>query len=102
VWHVLRCAARSHRGDSKAALVDCNEAIRRDPRHEPSYLTRCDGKGRNGPFAEALVKHTDTPGLEINLLFRKVRDEVLRMTERRQEPHVYGSLSAEELFFRAK
>jgi tetratricopeptide (TPR) repeat protein len=61
-----------------------------------------DGKGPNGPFAEAFVKHVDTPGLEINLLFRKVRDEVLRSTERRQEPYVYGSLSAEEFYFRAR
>jgi tetratricopeptide (TPR) repeat protein len=61
-----------------------------------------DGKGPNGPFATAFVKHVDTPGLEINLLFRKVRDEVLRNTERRQEPYVYGSLSAEEFYFRAR
>ena len=36
-----------------------------------------DGESENSPYAEALVKHLAEPGLEISLLFRKVRDEVL-------------------------
>ena len=31
--------------------------------------------------------------LEISLLFRKVRDQVLAATENLQEPYVYGSLT---------
>src|SRR5262249_33495818 len=44
--------------------------------------TTLDGTGANtnSPFIIALVKHLDTAGLEINLLFRKVRDEVLAAT----------------------
>jgi len=58
-----------------------------------------DGDGSNSPFLAALVKHLPTPGLEINKLFRLVRDEVLTATLRKQEPFLYGSLPAEDLFF---
>jgi uncharacterized caspase-like protein len=59
-----------------------------------------DGVGMpNGPFVTALVKNLDIVGVEIGLLFRKVRDEVLVMTSRRQEPFVYGSLPSEEFYF---
>ncbi len=59
-----------------------------------------DGKGLNSPFTEALLAHMEQPGLEVNLLLRKVRDEVRRKTDRRQEPFHYGSLSSEQLYFR--
>lgn len=59
-----------------------------------------DGEGQNSPYTKALLKHMDESGLEINLLFRKVRDTVLRNTGRQQEPYVYGSLPGIELFFR--
>ena len=61
--------------------------------------TALDGES-NSPFLEALVKHIGEPGLEINLLFRKVRDEVLTKTNRQQEPFTYGSLPAQPFFFR--
>ena len=61
--------------------------------------TALDGEA-NSPFLEALVKHIGEPGLEINLLFRKVRDEVLTKTSRQQEPFTYGSLPAQPFFFR--
>jgi hypothetical protein len=37
-------------------------------------------------------------GLEISLLFRRVRDEVMSETGNRQEPFVYGSLSAVPIY----
>jgi hypothetical protein len=58
-----------------------------------------DGNGRNSPFAIALAKHLSEPGVEIGLLFRRIRDDVLGATGGQQEPFVYGSLSAEELYF---
>jgi uncharacterized caspase-like protein/uncharacterized protein YraI len=56
--------------------------------------TADDGDGEHSPFAESLLRHIETPGLEINFLFRKVHDEVLQATEGRQEPFVYGSLGS--------
>jgi uncharacterized caspase-like protein len=59
-----------------------------------------DGAGSNSPFAEAWVAYLEEPGLEINFLFRKVRDQVLANTGKRQEPYLYGSLPSESLYFR--
>lgn len=52
-----------------------------------------DGNGGNSPFALALADKLREPGLEISLMFRQVRDEVMTATDNRQEPHTYGALS---------
>jgi peptidoglycan hydrolase-like protein with peptidoglycan-binding domain len=57
-----------------------------------------DGSGRNSPFAKALLDNIEQPGLEIDFLFRKVRDAVLSDTRQRQEPFVYGSLPGEHIY----
>jgi uncharacterized caspase-like protein len=57
-----------------------------------------DGAGTNSPFALALAEHMQTPDLEIGLMFRRVRDSVLRATTNRQEPHTYGSLPGDPYF----
>lgn len=51
--------------------------------------------GKHSPFTEALLKHIATPGLEIRLLFGRVRDEVIELTRHEaepQQPHIYGTL----------
>jgi len=62
--------------------------------------TALDGDSANSPYAEALVKHLSEPGLEISLLFRKVRDDVYGSTGRQQEPYTYGSLPAQPFYFK--
>ncbi|MEM8740613.1 MAG: caspase family protein [Pseudomonadota bacterium] len=57
-----------------------------------------DGEGRNSPYARALIAALQYPGLEVGKLFRVVRDSVLSETEGRQEPFLYGSLSASDFF----
>lgn len=54
-----------------------------------------DGDGGNSPFALALVKHITSPGLDLRLAFGRVRDEVKRLTNNRQEPFVYASLGGD-------
>jgi uncharacterized caspase-like protein len=61
--------------------------------------TAADGAGANSPFAEALAKRLTQAGLEISLLFRSVRDDVLQSTGRAQEPFTYGSLSGNAFYF---
>jgi hypothetical protein len=56
-----------------------------------------DGDGRNSPFTTALLKYITQPGLDIRLALGKVRDDVLRATNHRQEPYVYGSLGGEDV-----
>ncbi|MBV9566250.1 MAG: caspase family protein [Bradyrhizobium sp.] len=54
-----------------------------------------DGDGAHSPFSTALLNHLATPGLDLRLALGRVRDEVLKTTNRRQEPFVYGSLGGE-------
>ena len=54
----------------------------------------------NSPYADALARHMREQGLEISLLFRKVRDDVLTRTAKQQEPYTYGSLPAQPFYFR--
>lgn len=59
-----------------------------------------DGEGANSPYVAALLHHMGTPGLELSLLFRRVRDTVLQQTNGEQEPFTYGSLPGIGLYFK--
>jgi Tfp pilus assembly protein PilF len=61
--------------------------------------TALDGDGGNSPFAIAVVQRIAMPDVEINKLFRLVRDDVMEATAGRQEPYTYGSLPGREDFF---
>jgi formylglycine-generating enzyme required for sulfatase activity len=52
----------------------------------------------NSPFAAALVKNLQEPGLEIRLLFGKVRDDVLSETKNEQDPYTYASLGGQPIY----
>jgi len=58
-----------------------------------------DGEGEDSPFAVAFLQRIATPNVEINKLFRLVRDDVMEATAGRQEPYTYGSLPGREDFF---
>jgi hypothetical protein len=51
-----------------------------------------DGDREHSPFTAALLKHLTVPGLDLRLAFGRVKDEVMKATNGRQEPFVYGSL----------
>ena len=59
--------------------------------------TASDGEGKNSPFATALVKHLVKPGLDLRKAFGFVRDDVLKVTNNKQEPFVYGSLGGDDV-----
>ncbi len=54
-----------------------------------------DGEGINSPFTEALLRHIETPGLEINVLLTRVRAEVYQSTNALQRPWTSSSLIGE-------
>jgi hypothetical protein len=58
-----------------------------------------DGDDDNSPFMKALLNRLKQRGLEISMLFRFVRDDVMAATGRQQEPFVYGSLPSEPFYF---
>src|SRR6185437_2463396 len=61
-----------------------------------------DGNGDHSPFTTAFLKNVTDPNLEINMLFRHIRDEVFRDTQHKQEPFTYGSLPGDDFYFAVK
>jgi hypothetical protein len=51
-----------------------------------------DGEGNHSPFATALLKDLTVPGRDVRIAFGYVKDDVMKATNNRQEPFVYGSL----------
>jgi hypothetical protein len=62
-----------------------------------SGSTADDGNGTNSPFTTALLKHLPTPGLDLRKAFGLVRDDVMKATNDKQEPFVYGSLGGTDV-----
>ncbi len=56
-----------------------------------------DGVGDNAhsPFTAALLKYLPERGEDIRFAFGRVRDDVLKATDKRQRPFVYGSLGGD-------
>jgi uncharacterized caspase-like protein len=57
-----------------------------------------DGTGPNSPFTAALLKHIETPGLEIRQLLAETRHEVRTATGNRQVPWETSALEGEFYF----
>jgi uncharacterized caspase-like protein len=51
-----------------------------------------DGSGRNSPYTTALLKRLKEPGLEIEIMFRRIAADVNAQTNGRQRPETYVSL----------
>ncbi|QBR70956.1 hypothetical protein CU048_06290 [Beijerinckiaceae bacterium] len=54
-----------------------------------------DGEGRNSPFTKAFLRRLKEPGLEIEMMFRRVAGDVNAETGGRQRPETYVSLVGE-------
>ncbi|MBI5128410.1 MAG: caspase family protein [Rhodopseudomonas palustris] len=59
--------------------------------------TASDGDSEHSPFTLAVLKHLPRPGLDLRRAFGYVRDDVLKATQNKQEPYVYGSLGGDDL-----
>jgi uncharacterized caspase-like protein len=59
--------------------------------------TASDGDSKNSPFTAALVKYLPRPGLDLRKAFGFARDEVLKATNNKQEPFIYGSLGGNDV-----
>ena len=57
-----------------------------------------DGAGEHSPYTQALLSQIGKPGLEVGLMLRRVREEVMRATGGKQQPWEYGSLVGEFYF----
>jgi hypothetical protein len=54
-----------------------------------------DGSGRNSPYTTALLKRLREPGLEIEMMFRRIAADVNAQTNGQQRPETYVSLISE-------
>jgi uncharacterized caspase-like protein len=54
--------------------------------------TASDGDSRSNPYTAALVKYLPRPGLDLRMAFGYVRIEVLKATNNKQEPFIFGAL----------
>ena len=59
--------------------------------------TASDGEGQHSPLTTALLQQLPRPGQDIRRSLGYVRDEVLKSTENKQEPFVYGSLGGDDV-----
>jgi len=59
--------------------------------------TASDGDSKNSPFTAALVKYLPRPGLDLRRAFGYARDDVLKATDNKQEPFIYGSLGGDDV-----
>ena len=57
-----------------------------------------EGEGANSPFTNALLAHIEEPGLDIDLMFRMVREGVLAETGGVQEPNLAGRLPGRAVY----
>ena len=57
-----------------------------------------DGSGRNSPYTESLLRNIRNEGEDIAVMFRKVRNDVLKATQENQEPWYRESLSGAFFF----
>jgi uncharacterized caspase-like protein len=59
-----------------------------------------DGEGRNSPFTKALLKHLTAPGVDVGLIMRRVRADVIAATRDKQVPWDDSSLVGEVILMR--
>jgi hypothetical protein len=64
--------------------------------------TAQDGEGRNGVFTTALLKHIADPMLDVELMMRRVREEVVKATAGVQVPWNNSSISGAGFAFAGK
>ena len=57
-----------------------------------------DGAGNNSPFTTALLNNMDAKGLEVELMFKRVKQEVYDATGKEQEPWINSALRKEFYF----
>lgn len=60
-----------------------------------------DGGDKHSPFTAALLKHLETPNLDISLMLRLVRDDVITNTKGQQVPWEHSSLRGAPVILKA-
>jgi uncharacterized caspase-like protein len=100
-----RAASRSQAGGSHAAPVSAGLGAVVPPSGiMVAYASKhgtvsSDGEGKHSPYTAALLEKLTQPRLELNDIFRSVRDEVFAGSGGQQQPYTYDSLPAGRFYF---
>ncbi|MET0866573.1 MAG: caspase family protein, partial [Pseudorhodoplanes sp.] len=95
---LTRSLARSAGGGTRSAAVGMGLApVQSAAGTLIAYATQpnnvaLDGDGRNSPFTTALLKHMVVPNLEVELMMKQVRLDVMAATREKQIPWGHSSL----------
>jgi len=65
---------------------------------QPGNVALDGDAGANSPFATGMLKHLDTPGLDVELVMRRVREDVIKSTSGSQVPWSNSSLTGSFIF----
>ena len=57
--------------------------------------TALDGEGAHSPFTQALLSNLETPGIDVEIMLKRVKADVAKLTQDGQSPWVNSSLDAE-------
>lgn len=63
--------------------------------------TAADGRGRNSPFTEGLLRHINTPGVDVGDMLQEVRRTVAATTNPPQRPDIDNQLSGRVMLVQA-
>lgn len=90
-------------GEERSTIAPIAPDFLRSDRRAIAYATKpgmaaFEDEGPNSPFTTSLLSYIEEPGLDIGLMFRMVRGDVLRATEGKQEPHLGGALPARPVY----
>jgi tetratricopeptide (TPR) repeat protein len=81
--------------DNRAGLADMKaEGVLIAFATQPNEVA-ADGDGKNSPFTMALLKHIETPNIEIDTMFKRARTTASEMTEGAQLPQTVNSSTGE-------
>jgi uncharacterized caspase-like protein len=100
-----RAASRSQAGGSHAAPISPGLGAVVPPTGVMvAYASKhgtvaSDGEGKHSPYTAALLDKLTQPGLELNDVFRRVRDQVFAASGGQQQPYTYDSLPAGRFYF---
>jgi uncharacterized caspase-like protein len=64
----------------------------------PEKVSSDGGEGRNGLFTSYLLKHIETPNIDVDIMLRRVRDDIIKATDNYQVPWNSSSLRQEFSF----
>jgi uncharacterized caspase-like protein len=89
-----RRSSRSNPRDAVTAVPSYNNLL---IAYSTSGHTQDGQDGKLNSYTQALLRHLTAPGVDVRLAFNRIREDVMKATDGKQQPVIYGSLDAPSL-----